>query len=292
MPSDLGERLRLQRESRGLTLDAVALATKIKVSLLADLERNDLSRWPDGIYGRGFLRAYARAIGLSPGLLPDYLFETPGEGADASRSSAAVPTAGADAAVLRLTLAGKAVKPRVAAAQAADAAIVLAVVLAVGGVVAAAAGVTFLTATAVVALTWYPAAHVLFGGVSPVRSLRNWRQPSPGKVPGSTEAGPSLPILPLPNRDGDAIFVAGQRLQQVATERGAARECARGSGARHGRSRTVLRQVSHAPNQAPARSASRRGGPSPQRRAIAEGEANEASGTPQHTFRKGPTKPS
>ena len=240
-PADFGERLRLQRESRGLTLDAVAASTKIKVSLLADLERNDLSRWPDGIYGRGFLRAYAGAIGISPELLPDHLFETPGEPADSSRSSAAVPTAAADDAVLRLTLAAKPVKPSVAVVRAADAAIVLAVVLAVGGGVAAATGVAFLTATAVVALLWYPAAHALFGGVSPVRSLRHRRQPSMGRVPGSVVAdGPPLRILAAPSRDGDPIFAADQRFQQGGNERGASSERALGSSARHRRSRTVV----------------------------------------------------
>lgn len=63
---EFGARLRRQREHRGVTLAAVAESTKIKRSLLVDLERGDLSRWPAGIYRRAFLREYADIIGASP----------------------------------------------------------------------------------------------------------------------------------------------------------------------------------------------------------------------------------
>jgi hypothetical protein len=36
------------------------------VSLWAGLERNDLSRWPNGIYARSYVRVYAAAIGADP----------------------------------------------------------------------------------------------------------------------------------------------------------------------------------------------------------------------------------
>ncbi len=62
---DFGARLRQQRERRGISLAAVADALKIKRSLLADLERGDLSHWPTGIFRRAFLREYAEAIGAS-----------------------------------------------------------------------------------------------------------------------------------------------------------------------------------------------------------------------------------
>jgi transcriptional regulator with XRE-family HTH domain len=293
VPSDFGDRLRVQRESLGLTLDAVAASTKIKVSLLAGLERNDLSRWPEGIYGRGFLRAYADAIGISPGLLLDHLFGTLSGPADSSPSPAAAVTAGADDAVLRLTLAANPVKPRLAAAQTADAAIVLAAVLALGGIIAAAVGVGFLTATAVVALVWYPATHALFGGVSPIRYLRNWRQPSTRNVPGPVEtARPPLPIVAPTTLDGDAAFGPDQRLPQLAHERSVSSECVPGSGARRRRSRTAIRHVSHAPGQTPAGLVSRRALRSTRPNTVTEAEANDAPGPPQQAFRKPATKPS
>ena len=60
----LGPLLRSHRERRGVTLDALADSMKFKASLLAALERNDVSRWPPGIYGRALVREYAKSIGL------------------------------------------------------------------------------------------------------------------------------------------------------------------------------------------------------------------------------------
>ena len=61
-----GRRLRDARERKGIALEAVAESTKIKMSLLAGLERGDVSRWPNGIFRRAFVREYAAAIGLQP----------------------------------------------------------------------------------------------------------------------------------------------------------------------------------------------------------------------------------
>jgi transcriptional regulator with XRE-family HTH domain len=66
MPESFGARLRRRREQRQITLSTIAEKTKIKVALLDALERDDVSRWPVGIFGRAFLRAYAEAIGLDP----------------------------------------------------------------------------------------------------------------------------------------------------------------------------------------------------------------------------------
>ena len=62
------QQLRQAREASGITLEAIAEASKIQTSLLAGLERGDLSRWPTGIYRRAFAREYAAAIRL---LQPD-----------------------------------------------------------------------------------------------------------------------------------------------------------------------------------------------------------------------------
>jgi hypothetical protein len=66
MDSTFGTRLRQQREEQQVSLSAIAEQTKIKLSLLEGLERDDLSRWPTGIFRRSYFRAYARAIGLEP----------------------------------------------------------------------------------------------------------------------------------------------------------------------------------------------------------------------------------
>ena len=63
---DLGARLKHAREARGLPLGAIANRTKISVTALEALERNDLSKLPGGIFGRAFVRAYAGELGLDP----------------------------------------------------------------------------------------------------------------------------------------------------------------------------------------------------------------------------------
>jgi transcriptional regulator with XRE-family HTH domain len=66
MEESFGARLRQRREEQGIALDAIAQQTKIKASLLRELERDDLSHWPWGIFRRSFIRSYAQAIGLNP----------------------------------------------------------------------------------------------------------------------------------------------------------------------------------------------------------------------------------
>jgi transcriptional regulator with XRE-family HTH domain len=60
----VGRRLRSERERRLITLESIAANTKINIGLLRDLERDDVSRWPSGIFRRSFVRSYAEAIGL------------------------------------------------------------------------------------------------------------------------------------------------------------------------------------------------------------------------------------
>lgn len=64
MDQSFGTRLRLQREQQQVSLSAVAAKTKIKLSLLEGLERDDVSAWPFGIFRRAHIRAYAEAVGL------------------------------------------------------------------------------------------------------------------------------------------------------------------------------------------------------------------------------------
>ena len=69
MPESFGARLRQRRERQQIALSTIAEATKIKVSLLEALERDDVSHWPSGIFRRAFIRAYAHAIGLEPDIV-------------------------------------------------------------------------------------------------------------------------------------------------------------------------------------------------------------------------------
>jgi cytoskeletal protein RodZ len=64
--ADFGARIRQARERRGISLRQIAETTKISVSVLEALERNDISRLPGGIFSRGFVRSYAVEIGVDP----------------------------------------------------------------------------------------------------------------------------------------------------------------------------------------------------------------------------------
>lgn len=59
-----GERLQREREMRGITLDEIAKATKIGTRSLRALEEEDFRKLPGGIFNKGFVRAYARYVGI------------------------------------------------------------------------------------------------------------------------------------------------------------------------------------------------------------------------------------
>jgi hypothetical protein len=63
---EFGPNLRRLRVLRGISLERIATSTKVNADLWSGLERNDLSRWPTGIYARGYVRAYAVEIGVDP----------------------------------------------------------------------------------------------------------------------------------------------------------------------------------------------------------------------------------
>lgn len=73
---DIGERLRRARERAGLSLDELSSRTKIKVSILSAIEGGHFEKVPGGLFVRGFLRAYAREVGLDPeAIVSSYLHE-------------------------------------------------------------------------------------------------------------------------------------------------------------------------------------------------------------------------
>ena len=81
---DVGATLRHARMRKRLTLEQLARTTKISVPTLNALENNDVNRLPASVYTRGFLRTYAREVGLDPEqTVDDYLeqFDVPVSGA-------------------------------------------------------------------------------------------------------------------------------------------------------------------------------------------------------------------
>src|SRR5262245_34042818 len=84
--SGFGGRLREARERRGVTLRQIANATKISISALEALERNDLSRLPGGIFSRAFVRSYALEVGLDPEqAIQEFIAQFPGDSVTAGR---------------------------------------------------------------------------------------------------------------------------------------------------------------------------------------------------------------
>ena len=156
-------KLRDARELRGLTLRAIGESTKISASLLADLERGDLMRWPKGIFRRGFLREYAAEVGLPPDqVLDDFRRLFP----DADETTGVIPPLMTHTAEsgLRLTLA---LDHRTwfvpTAMRALSAGIDVLAVIGLAGVCAWLMSASFATAAAGVALLYYGLATACTG---------------------------------------------------------------------------------------------------------------------------------
>src|SRR5262245_5005452 len=64
--SDFGSRFKQEREARHLSLGDVARVTKIPERSLERLEGGRFDELPAEVFVRGFVRSYARAVGLGP----------------------------------------------------------------------------------------------------------------------------------------------------------------------------------------------------------------------------------
>ena len=61
---NFGNKLKTARERRGMTIMEISDLTKISPAFLKCLESNEIDKVPSGIFVRGFIRAYAEAVGL------------------------------------------------------------------------------------------------------------------------------------------------------------------------------------------------------------------------------------
>ena len=91
---DPGLLLKRAREAKALTLDDLSRTTKINRTILGALESGDVSHLPSGVYARGFVKAYAREVGLDPDEMANQYFghlehalPPAGEGIDARATS-------------------------------------------------------------------------------------------------------------------------------------------------------------------------------------------------------------
>lgn len=60
----IGEFFKQVRETKGLTIDEVASKTRIRPDFVKALEDGNFAKLPDQVFARGFVRSYARSLGL------------------------------------------------------------------------------------------------------------------------------------------------------------------------------------------------------------------------------------
>ena len=75
--ASFGVRLKQEREKQSVTLDDISLSTKISTRMLRALEEERFDQLPGGIFNKGFIRAYARCLGMDEEqAIADYLAAT------------------------------------------------------------------------------------------------------------------------------------------------------------------------------------------------------------------------
>ena len=60
----IGEFFKQVREDKGLTIDNVASKTRIRTDFVKAMEEGNFAKLPDQVFARGFVRSYARSLGL------------------------------------------------------------------------------------------------------------------------------------------------------------------------------------------------------------------------------------
>lgn len=86
-PQEFGELIRTHREARGLSVEELALRFKLSVHTVRSIEQGTLDNMPHAVYAKGFVRAYAQAVGVSPDDLAEGLAMLfPSDDEDSSRA--------------------------------------------------------------------------------------------------------------------------------------------------------------------------------------------------------------
>jgi cytoskeletal protein RodZ len=62
---EFGDKFRKARENKNLTLDQVSNVTKIGARMLQAIEEEKFDQLPGGVFNKGFIRAYARHLGIN-----------------------------------------------------------------------------------------------------------------------------------------------------------------------------------------------------------------------------------
>jgi cytoskeleton protein RodZ len=96
LPS-FGQKLKREREKRAITLEQISSSTKIGTRMLQALEEENFDQLPGGIFNKGFIRAYARHVGLDEDqAIADYLEASGQNAAPKPDATTLAPTAAED----------------------------------------------------------------------------------------------------------------------------------------------------------------------------------------------------
>src|SRR6202044_4153108 len=74
---EFGDKFRKAREKKDISLDDVSNVTKIGSRMLRAIEEEHFDQLPGGVFNKGFIRAYARCLGMDEDqAVADYLAAT------------------------------------------------------------------------------------------------------------------------------------------------------------------------------------------------------------------------
>lgn len=83
----IGQQFKAAREAKGITEQEAGKATKILTKMIREMEADDFSGMAAPAYAKGFIRMYARYLGLDPEpLVEQYLQERAGDNEPPARS--------------------------------------------------------------------------------------------------------------------------------------------------------------------------------------------------------------
>ncbi len=229
---EFGETLRRERERRGITLEHVAAATKISATVLGALERGDLSRWPNGLFRRSFVRAYAEQVGLPVEQVVQTFVDVHGDEAHAPRTVEArriEQACSGELQALRLRLAGEPQRPfSTWISRGAAIAIDVALPGAVGAAVATVAGIPVILGIGGAAACCLLVGSVFAGRTPGHEAVRRWTRAHAEALATAETPALGVPdVTPLtatpepdtePRRAGEPIRASG-RARRTARER-------------------------------------------------------------------------
>lgn len=93
-PTSIGAMLRRERRLHGASLEEIATTTRIPLKMLRHIEADEMEELPGEVFARGFIKAYARALGLDPELFANGVVPPPADASPSPLGSVHTPERG------------------------------------------------------------------------------------------------------------------------------------------------------------------------------------------------------